>query len=208
YIYGQDGHDYIYGHHGNDYLYGGDGNDIIHGYTGNDYIYGGRGNDKLHGNGNNDVLYGGEGNDFIEGLGGNDRLYGEKGNDFVSGGIGFDVVSGGLGNDIFFLRLANRGTYDLDIVTDFTRGDKINVDTPSGADTTLASMKSGANIRWTQNTDYSSLSSVTVQNSNNRYIRDTIIYHTRGTTTTSDDFVLMILEDYNTPLTLSDFAIY
>ncbi|MDD9798783.1 MAG: hypothetical protein OXT03_06830, partial [Alphaproteobacteria bacterium] len=47
---------------------------------------------------------------------------------------------------------------------------------------------------------------ITAHSTNNQNINDTIIYHTRRTATTHDDFVLMVLEDY-TAFGFSDFEL-
>ncbi|MDD9797495.1 MAG: hypothetical protein OXT03_00015, partial [Alphaproteobacteria bacterium] len=68
-------------------------------------------------------------------------------------------------------------------------------------------LKSAANIRWTQDSDYSTLAGITAHSTNDQTIDDTIIYATQGTADTADDIVLMVLEDYNTALTITDFDI-
>ncbi|MDD9841116.1 MAG: VCBS domain-containing protein, partial [Alphaproteobacteria bacterium] len=214
-LYGQGGHDYLVGGDGNDSLFGYDGHDLLDGGEGNDYLYGEEGNDRLYGFTGNDYLYGSSGNDLLGGNRGNDYLYGGKGDDFLGGGLGDDYLDGGLGRDIlvgkagkdiFVLGLANKQTSDLDIVIDFESGDKIEVETISRAETTLEALQSAVNIRWTQNSDYSTVSGITASRYNDPNIHDTIIYHTRGTDDTSDDIVLMVLEDYTTPLTIGDFV--
>jgi len=100
------------------------------------------------------------------------------------------------------LGITNTRASDLDIVIDFERGDKIQVDTPSGAETTLEALKTAANLRWTQDSNYDTRTST-----NDPNIDDTVIYDTQGTADTSDDIVLMVLEDYTTALTITDFDI-
>ncbi|MDD9798425.1 MAG: hypothetical protein OXT03_04895, partial [Alphaproteobacteria bacterium] len=183
----------------------------------NDELYGGDGNDNLYGDWGNDELYGGDGNDNLSGGWGDDYLY---------GGTGRDILEGSWGNDIFVLGIINTQTSNLDIVIDFessdeisdrdipvdlrahiSNKDKIEVATASGKETTLEALKSAANIRWTQNSDYSSIAGITPASTNDQNIDDTIIYSTRGTADTADDIVLTVLEDYNTTLTIANFDI-
>ena len=220
-LYGRGGNDYLYGEAGDDELDGGAGNDNLYGEADNDRLYGGAGNDRLEGNAGYDTLYGGDGDDRLYGdtIGtsrgaANDDLYGGAGDDYLNGGRGDDELDGGagndwlygfFGNDIFVLNLDGTSN-DLDEVEDFNRwsgyNDKIQVDTDRGSVTSLAALKAAANIYWTNNSNFSS-SSYT----NNASINDTVIYTTNGTATTSDDFALMVLEDYTTALTFTDFDI-
>ena len=172
----------------------------------NDEISGGDGRDRLYGVGGNDVLGGGAGNDW---------LYGGIGNDVLTGGAGVDFLFGGENNDIFVLNL-NGGERDWDSVRDFSSGtvsgsdgyngttnggdDKIRVDIGDSTATTLAALKSAANIRWTNDTTRSG-------HLNDPNVSDTIIYATHGTVDTSDDTVLMVLDDYAEDLTLAHFDI-
>jgi len=86
----------------------------------------------------------------IKGFGGNDTITGHAGTDFISGGAGADTLTGGLGKDVFNfeqgdspvvtgLNLGNDGvntgdTFSfangVDRITDFTRGDRINLTRP------------------------------------------------------------------------------
>ncbi len=183
---------------------GGDGNDELEGNVGNDIFSGGGGNDELEGNGGNDVLDGGTGNDRLDGGSGNDvldggsgddRLSGGSDNDVLDGGAGRDALNGGSGDDIFVLNLDGTAN-DIDTVYDFSASDKIRVDIGDNTVTTLAELKSAANIRWINSTTHSGSS-----------VYDTIIYNTRGTADTNDDIVLMMLEGFGTPLTLAHFDI-
>jgi len=83
-VFGNAGHDYIYGFLGNDLLIGGDGHDRLYGEQGNDTLSGGTGNDSLSG---------GEGNDVLEGNGQDDFLTGGAGADIIDGGAGSDTVN-------------------------------------------------------------------------------------------------------------------
>lgn len=93
--------------------------------------------DRLIGNDTHNALYGRAGNDVVYGLGGEDRLYGAAGddrlhggagNDLVRGDAGRDVMSGGAGYDRFvFTSVSNSRLTTRDVITDFTRGDKIDL---------------------------------------------------------------------------------
>jgi Ca2+-binding RTX toxin-like protein len=98
--FGQDGNDWIwaapialpaelYGDAGHDCLFGGRAGDLLVGGEGNDFLFGGRGND---------VLRGGVGNDWLFGQLGDDELDGEEGFDLLFGGPGLDVLLGGERN--------------------------------------------------------------------------------------------------------------
>ena len=144
-------------------------------------------------------------NFFLVSGDGDDTLTGGAGNDRLDGGDGNDILDGGAGDDTFVLNLSGTSN-DLDTVVDFSNttgnDDKIRVDTTNGNESSLAALKTAANIYWTNNSNFSSSSST-----NNASINDTVIYTTNGTATTSDDFALMVLEDYTTALTISDFDI-
>ena len=69
---------------------------------------------------------------------GNDTLIGGAGNDTIYGGLGSDTLTGGAGNDVFvFTDVAQSIGANVDRITDFTLGDKINL-TQIDADTTQA----------------------------------------------------------------------
>ncbi|MCA2017653.1 Ig-like domain-containing protein, partial [Vibrio tritonius] len=64
------------------------------------------------------------GNDTIDGGDGDDILYGQGGDDILIGGAGNDILTGGEGNDLFvFDHIAD----EVDIITDFHLGDKIDM---------------------------------------------------------------------------------
>ena len=147
----------------------------------------------------------GSGNDVLSGGAGDDALRGGVGTDKLYGGAGNDILGGSRGDDIFVLNVSGTSN-DLDTVTDFSNStgnnDKIQVDTTNGNETSLAALKTAANIYWeiAHFTD-------TPKTTNDSGIMDTIIYSTNGTADTSDDFALMVLEEYTTALTISDFDI-
>ncbi|TAN65563.1 MAG: hypothetical protein EPN17_16345 [Methylobacter sp.] len=82
--------------------------------------YGGKGNDILTGGRANELMLGGVGNDTLTGKGGADRLY---------GGTGKDVLTGNGGNDRFLFSNALDSAIDSlrDVITDFAKGDKIDL---------------------------------------------------------------------------------
>jgi Ca2+-binding RTX toxin-like protein len=88
------------------------------------------GNDTFTGSSGADRIFGLDGNDRLNGADGNDVIDGGNGNDFLQGGFGSDTLTGGAGRDTF--RWDDFGTGDTyatkdDVVTDFARGDKIDI---------------------------------------------------------------------------------
>jgi hypothetical protein len=108
----------------------------------------------------------------------------------------FSSLTGGAGNDVFVLKTGGK-----DAVTDFASGDKIRVDTSAGNETTLTALRDAANLRWTNNTNEAT------DGTNDALINDTVIYDTKGTASTSDDVVIMVLEDFSTALSITNFDI-
>jgi VCBS repeat-containing protein len=171
--------------------------------------------DHLAGSEGNDTFYSASGNDILKGRGGDDHLDAGSGDDILSGGSGTDILKGGRGNDIFVLYQGshNQGVTNRDEVLDFTNYagvfgfDRIRVDTTSGNESTLAALKSAANLRWTQDSDYD-YDGGTRHTDNNSQRNDTIIYATQGTLNNlEDDIVLMVLQDYSKALSIADFDI-
>ena len=89
--------------------------------SGDDLIFGNEADNRLRGNDGDDLLWGDLGKDKLYGGAGDDILNGGLGNDYIVGGAGFDVLSGGPGRNIFAFTPTN--AEDLDIITDFTKGD-------------------------------------------------------------------------------------
>jgi len=86
--------------------------------------------ENVEGSGFIDYLYGSAGNNILSGLGGNDTIDGRGGNDTILGGAGADLLTGGTGADIFrWLSISDsrRENGGLDTVTDFQRGDLLDV---------------------------------------------------------------------------------
>ena len=83
------------------------------------------------------TVFGEGGDDIIVGANVDDVLFGGDGNDSINGGGGSDTMTGGEGNDTFrFLVLggskASRETGQTDVITDFSTGDKIDIDPAGG----------------------------------------------------------------------------
>jgi Ca2+-binding RTX toxin-like protein len=89
------------------------------------------------------------------------------------------------------------------VVTDFGDGnDKLRVTTTQGDEDNLADLKSALGIRWV-------VSNAGIANSetDDPNTLNTVIYDTKGTVDTSDDEIIMVLEDYTKALTIDDFNI-
>ncbi|WP_283207429.1 calcium-binding protein, partial [Methylorubrum suomiense] len=82
-----------------DRLEGGCGNDLLYGQVGHDELFGEEDNDRLDGGDGQDCLVGGVGNDTLIGGRDTDVLEGGDGNDHLDGGAGFDLIFGGTGID-------------------------------------------------------------------------------------------------------------
>jgi len=157
-IEGRGGKDKLYGEKGNDTLDGGKGNDKLYGGDGNDVLIGGKGKDRIDGgNGIDTVSYassskkvkidlgktkqkGGDANgdklfsvENVIGSKKNDKIAGDKADNVLDGGAGKDklygkggddLLTGGKGKDTFYFKKG----YDLDQITDFSKGDKIDID--------------------------------------------------------------------------------
>ena len=148
-------------------------------------------------------LTGGDDDDILTGGDGDDMLTGGNGNDTLTGGDGNDTLTGGDGDDIFvlYLDVHDGAENSFDIITDFSGTDKIQVGTVGGHETTLDDLFDAAEIRW----EISHID--TDRDDNSADEMDTVIYDTQGTATFDDDIMLMVLEDYNTQLTMDQFEI-
>ena len=96
---------------------------------------------NLIGSRHNDVLIGDWNANRLDGGAGNDTLSGGDGDDTLNGGAGRDTLTGGVGADRFVLDQTATAA-DTDIITDFNsdQGDRIQVDTTDGDETTLADL--------------------------------------------------------------------
>ncbi len=85
---------------------------------------GGSGDDTIIGNAVDNVLTGNAGSDTLSGKDGNDTLIGGDGVDFLTGGAGNDVFVGQINES---KTASKSGLISLDVITDFTSGDKIDL---------------------------------------------------------------------------------
>jgi VCBS repeat-containing protein len=164
-------------------------------------------------------------------FGGSDTLEtitGTVGNDLIEGGGGIDKLIGSQGDDVFVL-YQGEGANNHDEVRDFRSGrvsednpgsgnDRIRVDLDStdvlsienqikagSTAVALETLKTTAEISIVK--EHYNYGSETRDVSNDATIKDTVIYDTRGTVDTADDVVLMVLQDFNTSLTIDHFDI-
>jgi serralysin len=85
--------------------------------------------ENANGSNHDDTLNGNSGDNTLNGFGGNDTINGGAGDDKIIGNAGHDMMTGGAGHDTFIFLQASDGPmaaatiHDLDIITDFVRGD-------------------------------------------------------------------------------------
>lgn len=170
----------------------------------------------------NFIIYGSSRDDWLTGNSGNDLLVGWAGFDTIKGGGGQNLLIGGTGNDIFHLQLdlAKQEVSFMNIIADFSYGtssgragfdgfgfggnDKIKLTIPRAV-STIQELQTQANIRWEQKYFTSNLQRPENIEMNDTSIMDTVIYYTKGTADTSDDIIIMVLEDYTDALTMDHF---
>lgn len=150
---GDDNNNKLTGGDGDDTLIGGAGKDVLQGGAGADSFDGGDGNadgvsykyadagvsldlsiggftgeaegdtyvnvEMVYGSQFADNIAGDAGNNRLTGFGGDDELDGADGRDTLIGGLGNDTLTGGAGFDVFLMD----GTFNDDVITDFTAGD-------------------------------------------------------------------------------------
>ncbi len=125
-------------------------------------------------------------------------VVGNSDNNILDGKASADTKTGGVGKDWFTLYqgVRNAGLEQLDVVTDFTRGeDKIKIDVFGGASRTLDQLKASASIK------------IMAENRNiGSAALDTVIYYTDGPDSPGNDVALMVLQDVAS-LDRSDFVI-
>ena len=136
-------------------------------------------------------------------------LTGNDSANVLTGGGGADTIAGGAGNDIFVLELAT-GKRATDVVTDFATGDKIQVDvTPTqltainllpNDPAKVALLESYLFFETSNDSNYA-----TGNASNDASVNDTVITFNNGNQDTSDDVVVMVLEDWTADLTFTQF---
>ena len=85
---------------------------------------------------------------------------------------------------------------------DATDAQKQAIDAAQGNHAKLAAIGQQLDLRWANNAHYDSGTQ-----SNDAQVKDTVIFDTGGTATLADDIVLMVLEDYTTDLTATNFDI-
>jgi Ca2+-binding RTX toxin-like protein len=88
------------------------------------------GSADVNGNGNaqGNELTGNSGNNRLDGKAGDDTLDGGGGNDVLIGGLGNDVLTGGAGDDIFRFDTRLSASSNVDQITDFGGGDRIQLE--------------------------------------------------------------------------------
>jgi serralysin len=130
---GKGGSDRIFGQGGNDQLRGGVSNDRLSGGTGADTLFGDGGDDTLVGDGDDDLLNGGSGRDVLIGSG-TERFAGQGEIDQLTGDRGADRFILGNGKGAFYNdRIRNSvGNDDYALITDWQRGDRIQLKGRSG----------------------------------------------------------------------------
>ncbi|CAN5901918.1 hypothetical protein BH11PSE1_BH11PSE1_27460 [soil metagenome] len=144
YVDGDAGDDIITGGAGNDYALGGDGIDT---FSFDDGVAGGvqvilsisyaegHGSDALlsfeniEGSAYNDSIYGDAVDNRLSGGAGADVVDGGVGADTLVGGAGADTLTGSEGADLFVFNLGDTSTTygEMDLITDFSAGDKLDV---------------------------------------------------------------------------------
>ncbi|MBL6787332.1 MAG: hypothetical protein ISQ27_05005 [PS1 clade bacterium] len=185
---------------------------------------------EIDGDEDNNTLTGTENNDLINGMAGDDIINGGAGDDTIDGDAGINILSGGAGNDIFLLRyheiISDSGEYD--IVTDYdASADILDINgpiadpDPSSTSYFLPFFFSDENtyrnftgstdgigtlFRWEQK-DMSAESEKAGSKTNDSNVLDTVIYNGNYTIDTSDDWVIMVLEDFTGTLDSPQFDV-
>jgi VCBS repeat-containing protein len=115
--------DVLSGGAGEDSIDAGNGADSVTGGPGADTLGGGTGEDQLAGGDGRDSLAGAQGQDTLLGGAGTDTLQGDEGDDRLDGGAGSDRLTGGVGDDSFVFGGAAPRPGEVDVVTDFRKGE-------------------------------------------------------------------------------------
>ena len=234
---GHEGSDYLRGGDGGDKIYGGAGHDTIDGDAGDDILYGGAGADVIEDYDGINAVYGGAGRDIVTGTSDN-VVFGGQGNDVVTGGrraktYGGDGIDVLVGNDETRYYLDTRElSSNTDIVTNFSfqkdiyearlliyvdAADKALIDAESGNPAKLTKLLDLANLRFDNGDTPSDIDYLAqTRASATRALFDddpdeenTLIYHTRGTADdTSDDILLMVIEDFVFDALITDETAY
>ena len=120
-----------------------------------------------------------------------DTIEGDDADNVIDGGAGNDRFKGGGGDDVFVAHIL---AGDTDIITDFSSGDKICVDVDDASSITdLASLMTALSLTITNDSDHGT-------DGNN----DTIL--TFAGQNGAKDY-LLVLEDFTTDLTYTDFEV-
>ena len=232
-IYGGAGTDRLYGGGGADTIEGGVGNDITFGGGGDDNlvdlyginrIYGGAGNDYIDSRDYN-ILFGGTGNDVIRAQGDGSWLY---------GGTGIDVLIGNIFNISTRYYLDTRElSSNTDILPEYDFNSIISIIAHKflihtnaenkaliDAETTdaekLAKLMELENLRFDKGAtpDYIDYYTATrfgaiegFNYADDANTDNTLIYHTRGTSDTYDDILLMVIEDFTQDIIYTMFDV-
>ncbi len=195
-------------------MYGGSGNDTMYSQNPFYVFYGGSGLDRLTVADDfvNNVFYGGRDIDY---------LLGGSGADFLDGGDGSDVLEGRGGADIFVLDTNDSGS---DVIRFFNpgAGDKIRIEVTDPTISTLEELLAHAGLRVAvEHVDTLSFESfqpealaqiihVKFPYTNNATILDTAIYKVVGEVdriSGGDDEIVVVLKDFDAPLTYSMFDV-
>ena len=195
-------------------MYGGSGNDTMYSQNPFYIFYGGSGVDYLTVNDAfvNNVFYGGSDVDYLKG---------GSGNNFLDGGDDSDVLTGGFGADIFVLDTNDSGS---DVIRSFNpgAGDKIRIEVTDPTISTLEELFAHTGLRAVkEHVDTSSFESfqpeaiaqinlIEYPYANNATTLDTAIYKVVGEVdriSDGDDEVVMLLLDFDAPLTYSMFDV-
>ena len=168
-----------------DPIRGTDNGESLYGTDLADFMYGGGGGDIFSAREGDDTLYGDAGDDILRGGGGDDTLY---------GGTGIDTLYGKGDNDKFHIDIANAvaGSINADIVADFSRSGVSGVDS-----LTIDGAENFAFLRVARNPGAYGDLIQGLADGTGAFKHNTVIYHNGGTTETTDDIVLMVLDDFN-----------
>ena len=172
--------------------------DIVLGNSDANHLKGGEGRDNLVGDGGDDILE--------AGAGANEWLFGMAGNDtFVLGvrGGGYDQVFDFSYGSNSGHHVGTAGGNDK-IRVDVSDADLNTINAENTAAEKLATLKNLAHLRWTNDSEF-----VIQTDGNSRSNSpDTVIYDTNNSLSdTSDDEILIVLQDFSTDLTIDMFDI-
>ena len=200
--------------------------DVLSGDDADNLLSGLNKSDELNGGGGNDVLLGGRGADTLNGGAGADLLIDNEGSSrFV-----LERAEGSRAQDtvVSFLPDGRKVFEEFEDVLKHTLPQHWNEDwfikdtlqvtlssaEADGFDFTLAGLKAAANIRWDADTFYiarpqTDVSShfFTQEDTNDPNEKDTVFYYTHGTADTTDDEIIMVLEDFSTPIEMDMFTL-